>query len=146
MKPTVDEWVAKAEADFATVERECRARKVPNHDGACFHAQQCAEKYLKARLCEAGVSCTKTHDLVALLERALDVEPLWDAFREDLAFLSDFAVSYRYPGESAGRDEAKDARRRCRRFREAARLSLGLRTRGSGSRKTPRHSKRMSAQ
>jgi HEPN domain-containing protein len=34
--------------DFATVEREVRARKNPNYDGVCFHAQQCAEKYLKA--------------------------------------------------------------------------------------------------
>ena len=120
------EWVAKAEADFATVERECRARKNPNYDGVCFHAQQCAEKYLKAWLCEAGISYRKTHDLVALLEQVLAEEPQWDAFREDLGFLSDFAVSYRYPGESAERESALDARRRCRRFRRAMRHALGL--------------------
>jgi HEPN domain-containing protein len=53
MKPMTAEWVAKAEGDFAMVERESHARKNPNYDGVCFHAQQCAEKYLKARLCEA---------------------------------------------------------------------------------------------
>lgn len=54
MKPMATEWVCKAEGDFAMLERECRARKNPNHDGACFHAQQYAEKYIKARLCEAA--------------------------------------------------------------------------------------------
>jgi HEPN domain-containing protein len=126
MKPMTAEWIAKAEADFATVERECRARKNPNYDGVCFHAQQCAEKCLKAWLCEAGISYRKTHDLVALLEQVLSEEPQWDAFREDLGFLSDFAVSYRYPGESAERESALDARCRCRRFRRAIRQALGL--------------------
>jgi HEPN domain-containing protein len=96
MKPIAAEWVAKAEGDFAILERECRARKAPNFDGACFHAQQCAEKYLKARLCEAGVTFSKIHDLVALLEQALDVEPEWETYREDLAYLSDFAIAFRY--------------------------------------------------
>ena len=128
MKPIAAEWVAKAEADFATMERECRARKNPNYDGICFHAQQCAEKYLKARLCEADVSFGKIHDLVVLLEQVLVAEPEWETFREDLAYLSDFAVTFRYPGESADRESALDAQRRCRRFRNAARKALGLQT------------------
>ena len=128
MKPIVAEWVAKAEGDFATLERECRARKNVNYDAICFHAQQCAEKYLKARLCEAEISFSKIHDLVALLEQALDVESAWETFREDLAFLSDFAITFRYPGESADKESALDARRRCRLFRDAARKALGLET------------------
>ena len=126
MKPLTAEWVLKAEADFATVEREGRARKAPNFDGMCFHAQQCAEKYLKARLAEGGMSVPRVHDLVALLELVLPREPFWEGFREDLAYLSDFAVNYRYPGEVSDRATALDARRRCRRFREAARKALGL--------------------
>ncbi len=126
MKPITAEWAAKAEGDFATLERECRARKNPNYDGTCFHAQQCAEKFLKARLVEAGVKFTKIHDLTALLELVLPIEPSWEAFREDLAFLSDFAVAFRYPGESADRASATGARKRCRRFRDAARKSLGV--------------------
>lgn len=126
MKPMTAEWVAKAEADFATMERECQVEDNPNHDGICFHAQQCAEKYLKARLCEAGITFGKIHDLVALLEQTLDMEPDWETFREDLAYLSDFAVTFRYPGESADAESAHEAQRRCRRFRNAARKSLGL--------------------
>ena len=128
MKPTTAEWVAKAEADFATVQRECQARENPNYDGVCFQAQQCAEKYLKSWLCEADTSFSKIHDLVVLLEQILVTEPEWEAFREDLAYLSDFAVTFRYPGESADRESALDAQRRCRLFRNAARKSLGLET------------------
>ena len=124
MKPMTAEWVAKAEGDFAMLERESRARKDPSYDGICFLAQQCAEKYLKARLCEAGVAFGKTHDLVALLEQVLAVEPRWETYRADLAFLTDFAVAYRYPGESANRQRAMDARRRCRTFGAAARSAL----------------------
>ena len=40
MKPITREWVGKAEGDFGTVERESRARKDPNYDAICFHAQQ----------------------------------------------------------------------------------------------------------
>ncbi len=132
MKPITAEWVDKAEADFATMERESRVRKNPNYDAVCFHAQQCAEKYLKARLCEADAAFGKVHDLVALLDQALDVEPVWEKFREDLAYLSDFAVSFRYPGESADKSAATDAKKRGRRFRQAARSALGLESETSG--------------
>jgi HEPN domain-containing protein len=126
MKQTTSEWVAKAEGDFAMVERESRARRNPNHDGVCFHAQQCAEKYLKARLCEAGISFAKVHDLTALLDQVVDMEPTWELYRVDLAYLSEFAVTYRYPGDSADRESALDARKRCRAFRDVARMALGL--------------------
>ena len=126
MKPTAAEWVEKAEGDFATMQREFRVRKNPNNDAICFHAQQCAEKYLKARLAEADSSFGKVHDLVALLDQILSVQRDWEVFREDLAYLSDFAVSFRYPGESADRESAVDAVERCRFFRKIARSVLGL--------------------
>lgn len=128
MKPITAEWVAKAEADFATAQRESRVRKNPNYDGICFHYQQCAEKYLKARLCEAEIPFSKVHDLVALLEQVLKIEPNWEIFREDLAYLSDFAVAFRYPGESADKKSAVEARRFCSFFRKTAQNSLRLRT------------------
>jgi len=126
MKPTTAEWVAKAEGDFAVMEREGRVTEYPNYDAVCFHAQQCAEKYLKARLCEADAAFGKAHDLVALLDQVLDYEPAWEESREDLAYLSDFSVSFRYPGESADRNAAAETQKRCRAFRVAARRFLGL--------------------
>jgi len=128
MKPLTAEWIAKAEADFATAQRESRVRKNPNYDGICFHYQQCAEKYLKARLCEAGIVFSKTHDLVTLLEQILKVEPNWEIFRKDLAYLSDFAVEFRYPGESADKESAVEAKRLCTYFRKIARSSMRLAT------------------
>jgi HEPN domain-containing protein len=126
MKPTTAEWIAKAEDDFAVMEREGRVAVHPSYDAICFHAQQCAEKYLKARLCEAGGTFGKTHDLVVLLDQVLDQEPAWEEFREGLAYLTDYAVTVRSPGESADRNSALEAQTRCRAFRIVARQSLGL--------------------
>lgn len=126
MNPLSLEWVSKAEGDFATALREIRSRRAPNFDAACFHAQQCAEKYLKARLMEAGLSPPRTHSLPALLDLILPVEPLWELHREALAILSAYAVEVRYPGESADRGMAKEAIALIKGFRSAGRISLGL--------------------
>ncbi len=104
MKPSTQEWVDKAEADFASARRELRARRQPNFDAACFHARQCIEKHLKARLVEAGIRFAKVHDLQQLLDAVLPVEPLWEPFRSKLGELTSFAVAFRYPGESATRE------------------------------------------
>ncbi len=56
MKPLTREWVDKAEGDRSTAQRELRVRKSPNFDAVCFHAQQCAEKYLKALLQERAAA------------------------------------------------------------------------------------------
>ena len=124
MKTITLEWINKAEGDYAVMEREGRVRRKPSYDGICFHAQQCAEKYLKARLIEANIVFGKTHDLPALLDLVLPAEPLWENFRRDLAYLSDFAVAFRYPDDSATREQAKDAIKRCQTFLLTARRSL----------------------
>ncbi len=126
MKPLTLEWIEKAERDFSTMEREYRVRKEPNYDGVCFHAQQCAEKYLKAQIVETGLPVPKSHDLVFLLEKLLPIRPMFEFLREDLAYLSDFSVTFRYPGESAEKETALEGRKRCRRFRAVAREALGI--------------------
>jgi HEPN domain-containing protein len=126
MKRLTREWVEKAEADFISAQREARARKHPNFDDACFHAQQCAEKYLKARLQEAEIGFSKTHNLIALLDLSLSAEPKWEALRPSLRALNVFAVDFRYPGESATKEMAKASIGACRKIRLEARLSLGL--------------------
>ena len=88
MQPLTAEWVAKAEGDWTSALRELRARTDPNYDAACFHAQQCAEKYLKARLQEETMRFGRTHDLVALLDLLLPIEPTWAALRSDLRTLT----------------------------------------------------------
>jgi HEPN domain-containing protein len=66
MTPLTREWVEKAEGDYNSAWLLYRARKTPSYDGACFHAQQCAEKYMKARLQEASIPFRKTHDLTRI--------------------------------------------------------------------------------
>jgi hypothetical protein len=70
----------------------------------------------------------KIHDLVvvALLKQVIEIEPMWEMFREDLAYLSDFAIVFRYPGESADKETSRDAQRRRRVFCNEARRALGL--------------------
>jgi HEPN domain-containing protein len=58
-------WVTRAEEDFALARAALR-RKQPLASGACFHAQQCAEKYMKALLISKGADFPKTHDLLLL--------------------------------------------------------------------------------
>ncbi len=123
MKRIALEWISKAEGDFAIVERESRVRKNRNNDAICFHAQQCAEKYLKARLSEAGKAFPKIHDLTVLLDMVQKLEPMWEVHRRNLAFLTDFAVKFRYPGESADKTTALKARDRCKSFRKTAQAS-----------------------
>jgi HEPN domain-containing protein len=128
MLPITNEWVEKAEADWATAERELRVCERANYDGVCFHAQQCAEKYLKAYLAEATIRFPHTHNLVALLTLASPMEPSWTSLDADLRGLNLYAVVVRYPGMSATFDEAHDAVESCRRIRRQARWALGLGT------------------
>lgn len=128
MNPLTEEWIGKAEGDFVSAQREYRARKAPNYDSACFHAQQCIEKYLKARLQEADIPVEKTHNLVRLLDLALQSEPLWESMRNALVVLNSYAVAFRYPGESADKETAHDALRICRGCRTQIRSRLGCQT------------------
>ncbi|MDR0843381.1 MAG: HEPN domain-containing protein [Acidobacteriota bacterium] len=126
MKVCTTEWIEKAEADFHSAEREYRARNRPNYDATCFFAQQCIEKYLKARLLESGITFAKTHDLETLLDSLLPVEPLWEPFRPRLINLTVFAVSFRYPGETATKELAREALADVRYIRKQIRGYMGL--------------------
>ncbi|MGE0884544.1 MAG: HEPN domain-containing protein [Blastocatellales bacterium] len=126
MKASTIEWIEKAEGDFDMALRAYRARKRPNYDAACFHAQQCIEKYLKARLNEAGIVIQKTHNLVDLLNDVLPAEPTWATLHITLATLTKYAVLYRYPGYDATKLEAKTAIKDCRNVRRIIRTVFGL--------------------
>ena len=126
MKRTTLEWVSKAEDDFHVAQMSYRARKHPSYDASAFHSQQCAEKYLKARLEEGGVTFARTHDLLVLHQMVLGIEPTLAVLQPFLIFLNPFAVAYRYPGISATKVDARDALRHCREVRRIIRTALGL--------------------
>ena len=50
MNEVTSEWAEKADNDFYSADVLLHSVDVPLIDTACFHCQQCAEKYLKAFL------------------------------------------------------------------------------------------------
>ncbi len=126
MKNATREWVKKAEEDFLAALDLSRRRKRPLWGSVCFHAQQCAEKYLKARMEEAGMRIPKTHDLEVLLGNLLGVEPLWVTLRPALQNLTDYAVDFRYPGHEVQPPEGKQALVDCKAVRREIRIAFGL--------------------
>lgn len=104
MQPATLEWIAKAEGDYTSTQREFRARKNPNYDASCFHAQQCVEKYMKAYLQEKNIRFEKTHDLIRLMG-LMSQNIVLQTAKEQIAELSAAAVEFRYPGEMASRDD-----------------------------------------
>jgi HEPN domain-containing protein len=96
-EPEALAWIGRAEEDYVLARSSLR-RKKPLLYGACFHAQQCVEKYLKAVLIVNKVMFPKTHDLVALNDLAK--KSGWSGAVEDdqLDIVSAYAVQVRYPG------------------------------------------------
>ena len=126
MRDLTTEWVEKAEGDYATARREIRARRRPNYDAVCFHAQQTVEKYLKAFLQENNVAFPKTHSLIELLELCASLDDTFWLHRDSLVLLDRYAVRFRYPGESAIKAEAQQALRDASVLRTFMRAKLAI--------------------
>jgi HEPN domain-containing protein len=101
-------WVERAEEDFLLA-RSALRRKTPLLYGATFHAQQCAEKYLKALLVLHHQSFPRTHDLVALHDLCARAGLSVPGDPDQLGRLTAYAVQVRYPGEDPTPDEAREA-------------------------------------
>jgi len=65
-------WILKAENDIFVLKITMESGKAL--DTACFHAQQAAEKYLKAFLCFNGISFPKTHAIEELLSLCANID------------------------------------------------------------------------
>ncbi len=120
------EWIDKAEGDIGTAGRELAVTDGPNHDAVCFHAQQCAEKYLKAILQERRIRVPRTHDLIELMELAVQTDPLWEELSDRLSVLNEFSVDIRYPGVFTDEATARDAFETAQEVRKRARGLLAL--------------------
>ena len=78
---------------------------------------------------QAGRSRTsfrKTHDLNELLNQVITIEPSWQKLSKELDSLNKYSITFRYPGDSADKAEAKDAVRDCRKVRRVIRTAFGL--------------------
>ncbi len=93
------EWLQKAKQDISAARFLVDMRPRPL-EVIGFHAQQAAEKSLKALLVRAGITPPRTHDLVSLHKKCADHAGI-DLGRADIcARLSPYAVEHRYPVES----------------------------------------------
>lgn len=104
----VIEWMRKGENDLKTARLVLAAEDGPL-DTVCFHAQQLAEKALKALLTHQKIRFSKTHSLQLLLD-LLAVADL-EQYRGACIILSGYAIEARYPGDCTDpeREEAEDA-------------------------------------
>jgi HEPN domain-containing protein len=118
MNKVINEWIDKAEADYRTAEREFTVQDGFNYDAVCFHTQQCIEKLIKALLIMHNTNPPRTHDLIVLYQLLPPAckEELLET--KDLRFLSGAAIVFRYPGESADKDDAEKSLQICRVLRQ----------------------------
>ncbi len=118
------EWIAKAENDLVNAAHTLTLGARCPTDTVCFHAQQCAEKYLKALLTFRGTDFAKTHDLEALAARLRNGHRP-GLSHDDLARLTRYATVTRYPGaEDISLAGARAALAAARRIRRAIRTVL----------------------
>lgn len=108
--------------------RSALRRKRPLAYSACFHAQQCAEKYLKALLVAKASVFPKTHDLLVLYDLVEKAGVTITVEAKQLQILSDYAVWTRYPGEDPTVEDAREAIVIAKRVRHFARQILSVYT------------------
>lgn len=108
------DWMRHARSDLALCASSPQAGVL--REALCFHAQQAAEKALKAVLVAHGVSTPHTHNIAVLLDLVEDVETIPEAVQEADS-LTDYAVLARYPGrtEPVGAADLRRARTLARR-------------------------------
>lgn len=119
-------WIDRAEDDLLNIRNNLAAASVP-WGTVCFHAQQAAEKYLKALLLAYGVRPPRSHDLGFLLAMCLEHAAALYTLGEDCARLRAYAIDSRYPDVPFTIDEAEGraAAAAADRVRAAVRPVLG---------------------
>jgi HEPN domain-containing protein len=92
----VSGWMRKAGSDRAAMRASLHAG---SFDTCCFHAQQVAEKSLKAFLIHCQVEFPFTHNLVRLLNLAAETDPECKPLLPAAEILTPYAVESRYDSE-----------------------------------------------
>lgn len=126
MNELIREWVDKAEEDFESADLLLHAGEMPLSGPACFHCQQCAEKYLKAFLTDHLIRFERTHILTDLLGLCLSVDKDFGKIAHDLSSLEGYAVAIRYPGASISVELAEEAFKTASRIRKFLREKIGI--------------------
>ena len=99
-------WIKKAQSDLLALEGSLQTGA---YDAACFHAQQAAEKYLKALLTYQEVEFPFTHNLVKLVELCAGFDSSFRALLPEVEPLTPYAVELRYDAEFWPEKEVAEA-------------------------------------
>ncbi len=109
------EWVDKALNDLGSA-KVLLDSKNEYYDQVCFLSQQGIEKLLKAFLIKNKGDISKTHDLVKLITDCLRFSKEFEDWKKTGLSLTTYAVDFRYPGETATKEEALDSYNLAERF------------------------------
>ena len=71
--------------------------KSPIPEMACYHSQQCAEKYLKGYLVSQKIDFMYVHDLLYLTQRCMERKQTFTELEQAARILSQFGAAVRYP-------------------------------------------------
>jgi HEPN domain-containing protein len=93
------DWLVKSQLDLRAGRHDLRAEP-PLLEDALFHAQQAAEKALKAFLVWHDQPFRKTHDLRSLGQQCVTFDQSLEQLMKMASRLSQYAWRYRYPGET----------------------------------------------
>ncbi|HHT9126084.1 MAG TPA: HEPN domain-containing protein [Candidatus Brocadiia bacterium] len=93
----VSEWIAHGEEDLQLARHALTLKSGCPYRLIAYHAQQCAEKYLKAYLVFHRVDFPYTHNISLLLELCTK-HGSWAETLHDAKRLTSFAITTRYPG------------------------------------------------
>lgn len=105
----MNQWLAKAEEDLL-VSGIILGVEMASYDTAGFHAQQAAEKALKALLVQHQVDFRHTHEIQELLTLAEAVAVGIQARLAAAEALTPYAVGARYPGPQLPLDKGEATR------------------------------------
>jgi HEPN domain-containing protein len=94
----VRSWFKKAENDLINAENTIKMENPPC-DTICFHAQQCAEKYIKGFLTFNEIYFPKIHSIEDLVELCKQIVPEVESELDNVEILSSYGVEVRYPDE-----------------------------------------------
>jgi HEPN domain-containing protein len=121
----VRQWLAHADEDLRAARYALSMPETPPCRVIAFHAQQCAEKYLKAYLVFHAVDFPYTHSLRRLLDLCAPAAG-WSEQLRDAEQLSPYAITARYPGEDlvVTEVEARRAVEVAERVRQVVRSAL----------------------
>ena len=110
-------WFAKADDDLETARRVLGPER-PLPAIACFHAQQCVEKYLKGYLVAHGTPFRFVHDLGYLIDLCTSLDPAFADLRPAAVTLNAYIATGRYPAEAAQEPNIERAREAIRRAQQ----------------------------